>query len=148
MHAYQREKMQEETRKQLEGRRDRLRQLLLEEQDLLARELEASRLSVDLQEGRIRERCGNLKSAREEQRKLIAEQLLYEHWKKNNPKLREIESALHKEHVINSWKMQKEEKKQVWYMTWEIALRAVVGVLCLHGLEVSLFSMLMTLIQE
>jgi len=42
----------------------------------------------------------------------IAEQLLYEHWKKNNPKLREIESALHKEHVINSWKMQKEEKKQ------------------------------------
>ncbi|XP_064434598.1 trichoplein keratin filament-binding protein isoform X3 [Mirounga angustirostris] len=112
MHAYQREKMKEETRKQLEGRRDRLRQLLLEEQDLLARELEASRLSVDLQEGRIRERCGNLKSAREEQRKLIAEQLLYEHWKKNNPKLREIESALHKEHVINSWKMQKEEKKQ------------------------------------
>ncbi|XP_027972520.1 trichoplein keratin filament-binding protein [Eumetopias jubatus] len=112
MHAYQREKMKEETRKQLEGRRDRLRQLLLEEQDLLARELEALRLSVDLQEGRIRERCGNLKSAREEQRKLIAEQLLYEHWKKNNPKLREIESALHKEHVINSWKMQKEEKKQ------------------------------------
>lgn len=50
--------------------------------------------------------------------------------------------------MINSWKMQKEEKKQVWYMTWEIALRAVVGVLCLHGLEVSLFSMLMTLIQE
>ncbi|KAF3820750.1 hypothetical protein GH733_005295 [Mirounga leonina] len=110
MHAYQREKMKEETRKQLEGRRDRLRQLLLEEQDLLARELEASRLSVDLQEGRIRERCGNLKSAREEQRKLvtssspiganragIAEQLLYEHWKKNNPKLREQEATREEE---------------------------------------------------
>ncbi|XP_022373144.1 trichoplein keratin filament-binding protein [Enhydra lutris kenyoni] len=112
MHAYQREKMKEEKRKQLEGRRDRLRQLLQEEQDLLARELEALRLSMDLREGRIRERHGNLKSAREEQRKLIAEQLLYEHWKKNHPRLREIESALHKEHVINSWKMQEEEKKQ------------------------------------
>lgn len=71
MYAYQREKLKEEKRKQLEGRRDRLRQLLLEEQDLLARELEALRLSMDLREGRIRERHGNLKSAREEQRKLV-----------------------------------------------------------------------------
>ncbi|XP_045881716.1 trichoplein keratin filament-binding protein isoform X2 [Meles meles] len=112
MHAYQREKMKEEERKQLEGRRDRLRQLLREEQALLTGELEAMRRSMDLREGRIRERHGNLKSAREEQRKLIAEQLLYEHWKKNHPRLQEIESALHKEHVINSWKMQEEEKKQ------------------------------------
>ncbi|XP_029778598.1 trichoplein keratin filament-binding protein isoform X2 [Suricata suricatta] len=112
MHAYQREKMKEEKRKQLEARRERLRQLLLEEQALQARELEELRLSMEAREGRLRERHGDLKSAREEQRKLIAEQLLYEHWKKNNPKLREIESALHKEHVINSWKMQKEEKKQ------------------------------------
>ncbi|XP_025789374.1 trichoplein keratin filament-binding protein [Puma concolor] len=112
MHAYQREKLKEEKRKQLEARRERLRQLLLEEQALLARQLEELRLNMDAREGRLRERHGDLKSAREEQRKLIAEQLLYEHWKKNNPKLREIESALHKEHVINSWKMQKEEKKQ------------------------------------
>ncbi|XP_032703283.1 trichoplein keratin filament-binding protein isoform X2 [Lontra canadensis] len=97
MHAYQREKMKEEKRKQLEGRRDRLRQLLLEEQDLLARELEALRLSMDLREGRIRERHGNLKSAREEQRKLIAEQLLYEHWKKNHPRLREQEATKEEE---------------------------------------------------
>lgn len=71
MYAYQREKMKEEKRKQLEGRRERLRQLLLEEQELLARELEALRLSMDLREGRIRERHGSLKSAREEQRKLV-----------------------------------------------------------------------------
>lgn len=112
MHAYQREKMKEEGRKRLEARRQRLRQLLLEEQDLLVRELEELRLSMNLRERRIRERHGNLKSAREEQRKLIAEQLLYEHWKKNNPQLREIELDLHKKHVINSWEMQKEEKKQ------------------------------------
>lgn len=112
MHAYQREKMKEEKRKHLEARRERLQQLLLEEQDLLARELQELRLSMNLRERRIRERHGNLTSAREEQRKLIAEQLLYEHWKKNDPKLREIELDLHKKHVINSWETQKEEKKQ------------------------------------
>ncbi|XP_074212245.1 trichoplein keratin filament-binding protein isoform X2 [Camelus bactrianus] len=112
MHAYQREKMKEEGRRRLEARRQRLRQLLLEEQDLLARELEELRLSMNLRERRIRERHENLKSAREEQRKLIAEQLLYEHWKKNDPKLREIELDLHRKHVINSWETQKEEKRQ------------------------------------
>ncbi|EPY73687.1 hypothetical protein CB1_002630010 [Camelus ferus] len=70
MHAYQREKMKEEGRRRLEARRQRLRQLLLEEQDLLARELEELRLSMNLRERRIRERHENLKSAREEQRKL------------------------------------------------------------------------------
>lgn len=71
MHAYQREKMKEEKRKRLEARRERLRQLLLEEQDLLARELEELRLSMNSRERRIREQHGNLKSAREEQRKLV-----------------------------------------------------------------------------
>ncbi|EPY81860.1 trichoplein keratin filament-binding protein [Camelus ferus] len=97
MHAYQREKMKEEGRRRLEARRQRLRQLLLEEQDLLARELEELRLSMNLRERRIRERHENLKSAREEQRKLIAEQLLYEHWKKNDPKLREQDTAKEEE---------------------------------------------------
>uniref|UniRef100_A0A2K5VBA3 Trichoplein keratin filament-binding protein n=1 Tax=Macaca fascicularis TaxID=9541 RepID=A0A2K5VBA3_MACFA len=112
MHAYQREKMKEEKRKSLEARREKLRQLMREEQDLLARELEELRLSMNLHERRIREQHGKLKSAREEQRKLIAEQLLYEHWKKNNPKLREVELDLHQKHVVNSWETQKEEKKQ------------------------------------
>ncbi|XP_028710618.1 trichoplein keratin filament-binding protein [Peromyscus leucopus] len=112
MHAYQREKLREEKRMSLEVRRERLRQLVLEEQDLLAAELEELRLSMSLRERRIREQHRDLKSAREEQRKLIAEQLLYEHWKKNNPKLREIELDLHKKHVIDSWATQKEEKKQ------------------------------------
>ncbi|KAI4068162.1 trichoplein keratin filament binding, partial [Homo sapiens] len=111
MHAYQREKMKEEKRRSLEARREKLRQLMQEEQDLLARELEELRLSMNLQERRIREQHGKLKSAKEEQRKLIAEQLLYEHWKKNNPKLREMELDLHQKHVVNSWEMQKEEKK-------------------------------------
>lgn len=64
--------MKEEKRKSLEARRERLRQLVLEEQDLLARELEELRLSMNLRERRIREQHGNLKSAREEQRKLVS----------------------------------------------------------------------------
>ncbi|EGW10611.1 Trichoplein keratin filament-binding protein [Cricetulus griseus] len=90
MNAYHREKMKEEKRMSLEARRERLRQLVLEEQDLLAAELEELRLNVNLQERKIREQHKDLKSAREERRKLIAEQLLYDHWKKNNPRLREV----------------------------------------------------------
>lgn len=90
MHALYCEKMKEEKRKNLEVRRDRLRKLMLEEQDLLATELEELRLSMSLREQRLRDQHRDLKSAREEQRKLIAEQLLYEHWRKNNPKLREV----------------------------------------------------------
>lgn len=71
MYAYQREKLKEEKRKSLEARRQRLRQLMLEEQDLLVKELEELRLSMNLRERRIRERHGDLKSAREEQRKLV-----------------------------------------------------------------------------
>ncbi|XP_075390498.1 trichoplein keratin filament-binding protein [Tenrec ecaudatus] len=112
MHAYQREKLQEEKRRSLEARRERLRQLVLEEQELLAQELKELRLSMNLREQRIQERHRDLKSAREEQRKLIAEQLLYEHWKQNQPKLREIELDLHRKHVIHSWETQREEKKQ------------------------------------
>ncbi|XP_006870509.1 PREDICTED: trichoplein keratin filament-binding protein [Chrysochloris asiatica] len=112
MHAYQREKLKEEKRRSLEARRERLRQLVLEEQDLLAQELRDLRLSMNLRERKIQERHRDLKSAQEEERKLIAEQLLYEHWRKNHPKLREIELDLHQKHVINCWETQREEKKQ------------------------------------
>lgn len=71
MHAYQHEKLREEKRMSLEVRRERLRQLVLEEQDLLAAELEELRLSMSLRERRIREQHRDLKSAREEQRKLV-----------------------------------------------------------------------------
>ncbi|KFV86383.1 Trichoplein keratin filament-binding protein, partial [Struthio camelus australis] len=41
-----------------------------------------------------------------------AEELLYEHWKRNNAELREIESELHKKHVIDAWGDQLMRKKQ------------------------------------
>nr|XP_009683094.1 PREDICTED: trichoplein keratin filament-binding protein [Struthio camelus australis] len=42
----------------------------------------------------------------------VAEELLYEHWKRNNAELREIESELHKKHVIDAWGDQLMRKKQ------------------------------------
>lgn len=71
MHAYQREKMKEEKRMSLEARRERLRQLVLEEQDLLAAELKGLRLNMSVREQRIQEQHRDLKSAREERRKLV-----------------------------------------------------------------------------
>lgn len=71
MHAYQREKMKEEKRMSLEARRERLRQLVLEEQDLLAAELKELRLNMSVREQRIQEQRRDLKSAREERRKLV-----------------------------------------------------------------------------
>lgn len=71
MHAYQREKMKEAKRMSLEARRERLRQLVLEEQDLLAAELQELTLSMSLRERTIREQHKDLKSAREERRKLV-----------------------------------------------------------------------------
>lgn len=71
MHAYHCEKMKEEKRKNLEIRRERLRELMLEEQDLLAAELDELKLSMSLREQRLREQHQDLKSAREEQRKLV-----------------------------------------------------------------------------
>ncbi|XP_055002959.1 trichoplein keratin filament-binding protein isoform X2 [Sorex araneus] len=93
MHAYQRERVEEEKRKGLEARRERLRRLLLEEQGLLARELRDLRLSPGLEEQRLRERHGHLRATREEQRK-------------------RVELDLHRKHVIDSWEAQREEKRQ------------------------------------
>ncbi|XP_049623752.1 trichoplein keratin filament-binding protein [Suncus etruscus] len=112
MHAYQREKLREEQRARLEDRRQRLQRLLLEEHCLLSQELQELRPSTGLGASGIRERHSQLRAAREEQQKQVAERLLYEHWKRNHPALREIELDLHKQHVVDSWGAQREEKRQ------------------------------------
>ncbi|XP_030438466.1 trichoplein keratin filament-binding protein isoform X1 [Gopherus evgoodei] len=112
MSAYHCEKMKEEKKISLEQRREQLRKLLYEERELLTAELRELRLNKESDLSKIRERSEDLKSAREERRKKVAEELLYEHWKKNNTKLREIESELHRKHVIDVWGDQLTEKKQ------------------------------------
>ncbi|XP_014432589.2 trichoplein keratin filament-binding protein [Pelodiscus sinensis] len=112
MNAYHRQKIKEEKKINLDQRREQLRKLLYEERELLADELRELRLTKESNMNKIRERSDDLKSAKEERRKKVAEELLYEHWKKNNIKLREIESELHKKHVVDAWGDQLTEKKQ------------------------------------
>lgn len=43
----------------------------------------------------------------------IADEKLYEHWRSNCPKLREVESRELEKHVVGEWSKQKERKEQV-----------------------------------
>ncbi|XP_075424866.1 trichoplein keratin filament-binding protein isoform X2 [Ascaphus truei] len=133
MNAFHRVRQKEEKMMTLERRREKLRALLQEERDLLESELRELRQNKEPGISEMRERAEGLKSAREERRKQVAEEFLYERWKKNNVKLREIESSLHKKHVVNAWgeqvternedKAAKHEEKKRFENEYEIARR-------------------------
>ncbi|XP_042721294.1 trichoplein keratin filament-binding protein [Lagopus leucura] len=93
----------------LEQRRERLRELLSDERDALEAELRAGGGTEP--EGE-RERCAELRAAREERRRRVAERLLHQHWKQNCAELREVESELHKKSVVESWGEQLKQKQQ------------------------------------
>ncbi|KAJ7309866.1 hypothetical protein JRQ81_007940 [Phrynocephalus forsythii] len=118
MDAYHHEKLKEENRASLEQRRQRLQQLLFEEREMLAEELSALRLSKD-EAGEMAQKKEALKSAREERRKQIVEERLYECWKKNSAKLREVETELHKKHVAEAWGDQRAQRQQREASEWE-----------------------------
>ncbi|CAK8692167.1 unnamed protein product [Clavelina lepadiformis] len=98
----------------LHKRRMKLQKLLCEEN--LRYEAELQRLSAGnysrLQE--MQERSENLKSAREEKRKQLAQEKLYEHWKENNPELRMLQSEIHREHVKEAWGEQTQRKQEAF----------------------------------
>ncbi|XP_073485738.1 trichoplein keratin filament-binding protein [Aquarana catesbeiana] len=112
MNAYHREKQREEKRKNLERRRDELRKMLQEERNMLEAELKELSQNRQPDLNSMRERAEVLRSAREERRKKLAEEMLYEQWKTNNPKLREVESSMHKKYVVDAWGEQITEKNQ------------------------------------
>lgn len=117
MSAYHFQHVKEEHRAHLEQRRNRLRTLLLEERNRL--EMELRELVPDRKTllGQLRKKREDLRTAKEERRKKVkrdvyafkrltcfqlmtaetsafkpqlAEELLREHWKKNNPELRKV----------------------------------------------------------
>ncbi|OWF44309.1 Trichoplein keratin filament-binding protein [Mizuhopecten yessoensis] len=59
----------------------------------------------------MRDRAGALRSAREEKRRGLAEEKLYDHWRQNNPDLRRVEQELVKDQVVGSWAGQVDETK-------------------------------------
>ncbi|KAM6377560.1 trichoplein keratin filament-binding protein isoform 2-T2 [Pluvialis apricaria] len=93
----------EEVAARLEQRRERLWQLLSEEQEALAVEMRELRRGGGSELTGMRQRSEELRAGREERRRKVAEQLLYEHWKKNNAELWEVESELHRKHVMEAW---------------------------------------------
>ncbi|KAM9625190.1 trichoplein keratin filament-binding protein isoform 2-T2 [Morphnus guianensis] len=93
----------EEAAERLEQRRARLRRLLGEEREALAAELWELRRERGPEPAGMRRRSQELRAGREERRRKVAEQLLCEHWKKNNAELREVESELHRKHVMEAW---------------------------------------------
>nr|KAG5713133.1 hypothetical protein BaRGS_007660 [Batillaria attramentaria] len=93
----------------LKRRQEKLRELFLEESRSLEAELKGmSRQNYDRVEA-MKERAEGLRSAREEKRKRIAEEKLYDHWQQNNPDIRQVQSELLKDHVIDQWSHQIEE---------------------------------------
>uniref|UniRef100_A0A8C6SF36 Trichoplein keratin filament-binding protein n=1 Tax=Neogobius melanostomus TaxID=47308 RepID=A0A8C6SF36_9GOBI len=112
MLAYHKERLEEEKRISLEKRRSRLRAMLQEEQSLWERELQELVPDSSTAASQLAQKSEELRTAREERRRKLADELLKEHWRKNNPDLREVESALHKDHVVRQWKGQLTDKKE------------------------------------
>lgn len=60
----------------------------------------------------LKQRAENLRSAREDERKKLAEEKLYEHWRMNNPEIREIESKKFNNYVVSNWENQISERHE------------------------------------
>ncbi len=80
---------------QLKDRQYKLQALLRDESSKFAQE--AKELRVNGVENSktldaLKHRMDSIKSAREEDRKKLAEEKLYQHWRENNPDIRQIES--------------------------------------------------------
>ncbi|TSR04335.1 Trichoplein keratin filament-binding protein [Bagarius yarrelli] len=110
MSAFRLDRLQDERMRSLEERRERLRSMLQEENVQLEKELRTRNTGATVRQQQ--DRAEALRSAREERRKKLAQDLLKEHWKKNNPELRNVESELHKDHVVSQWQVQQQHKKQ------------------------------------
>lgn len=61
----------------------------------------------------MKNRVDSIRSAREDSRRKLAEQKLYENWRQNNPELRQLESKKLEEHVVSAWSDQIREKDEL-----------------------------------
>ncbi|XP_071946544.1 trichoplein keratin filament-binding protein-like isoform X2 [Antedon mediterranea] len=103
MDTYRSRNAKEERAAKLQSRRERLKLLLRNEKDDYEAELRGLSKGNYMRLNDMKDRADDLKTRRETQRKQIADERMYEHWKKNNPDLRKIESEMHKKHVVQGW---------------------------------------------
>ena len=119
MIAYTRQKeetpeQKEERLRQLKNRQFKLRTLFTSEAAQIEKELKTLRVngrdntkSVDF----LKQRIDVIRSAREDERKKEAEEKMYQHWRENNPEIRQIESKQFEKYVSDKWNEQMYEKE-------------------------------------
>lgn len=110
--AYRKGKNEEEKKKNLQRRRIKLAQMLKAERDQYEAELKGYSKDNNTRLDEMKDRADTLRSAREEKRKNLAQEKLYEHWRQNNPDIRQIESEQLKDYIVGSWPAQKQEKQE------------------------------------
>lgn len=120
MHAYTKQTEESEERKEqrreaLKQRQINLKHLIQAEQKAFEEELKSLRQNGKENANTVQAlklRAEHLKSAREEDRKKLAEAKLYENWRLNNPEIRELESKKLQAHVREKWSDQLNEKRE------------------------------------
>jgi trichoplein keratin filament-binding protein len=120
MHAYTKqveesEERKEQRRQALKQRQDSLKLLIQSERKSFEDELKSIRINGKENANTVyslKLRAENLKSAREEDRKKVAEAKLYESWRQNNPEIRELEARKFQDHVKEKWSSQINEKRE------------------------------------
>ncbi|XP_052797662.1 trichoplein keratin filament-binding protein-like [Mya arenaria] len=110
--AYRKGKDDEQKKRKLEKRRIKLAQMLKEERDQYEAELKGYSKDNYTRIDEMKDRVDTLRSAREEKRKNVAQEKLYEHWRQNNPDMRKIESEQLKDYVVDQWQGQVVEKHE------------------------------------
>lgn len=87
--------LREDRKRKINERKSKLQALFQQESSSYEKELKDLRINgVDNSKtiDTLKYKIDSIKSAREEDRKKLAEEKLYQHWRENNPDIREIES--------------------------------------------------------
>jgi trichoplein keratin filament-binding protein len=103
-------------KRDLASRRKNLLNVLTSESESLENEIKSLRKNkaVNLENfSHMKERLDNIRSARAEENKRLAQEKLYENWRMNNPLLREIESKKFQSYVKNVWDDQVKQNSSV-----------------------------------
>lgn len=112
MDAYKAAHVKEQKMLSLQRRRLQLAKMLAEERDELYQEMKELVGGRHFLLDEMKGQCETIKSAREEKRKQLANEKMYEHWRMNSPDVRQMESNEHKKFIVNKWEVQRSEKKE------------------------------------
>jgi trichoplein keratin filament-binding protein len=105
----------EEKKIALQARQAKLKALLQKELSSFESELKGNRLNGKDNQSTLdslKLKVDQIRSAKERDRKKLAEEKIYQLWRQNNPELRELESLQLNNHVAEQWKEQTAQKQE------------------------------------